>query len=188
MTKIATTSPSPPKMARVEVQPFLIGSGWIEVRDGDDTARAIFERHYSAGDHRSRTRPKLICGPGQKLILVSADAGALCVWRRSEHRADGQSGVNCAVYRREVGGGASSLLLAAMARAWARWPGERLFTFVDPREVKPTFRASWPTWGHCYYQAGWRFAGMSKKRLHVLECLPAWVGERLPRCEAGCGL
>ena len=30
------------------VQPFLIGEGWIKVLDGNDTARAIFERHVAA--------------------------------------------------------------------------------------------------------------------------------------------
>ena len=31
----------------MNVQPFLFGEGWIEVRDGNDTARALFDRHYS---------------------------------------------------------------------------------------------------------------------------------------------
>ncbi len=159
----------------MNAQPFLFGDGWIEVLDGNDTARDIFTRHYSfKADRRDgRRESKLIVGPGHKLLLVTADAGALCVWRREEYRFDGQAGVNCAVFRREGGGGASTLLLDAMRLAWARWPGERLFTFVDPREVAATIRAGRPTWGHCFYQAGWRFAGLTKKRLHVLECFPS---------------
>ncbi|WP_454917327.1 hypothetical protein [Xanthobacter sediminis] len=163
----------------MNVQPFLFDlgwSGWIEVRDGDDTARAIFDRHYSRGAHRDRSRSKLICGPGEKFLLLSANADALCVWRRAHHRADGQSGVNCAVFRREGGEVASVQLRAAMALAWQKWPGERLFTFVDPRAVPPTWRASRPTWGHCFYEAGWRFVGLTAKGLHILEC------------DAGCGL
>jgi hypothetical protein len=42
----------------------------------------------------------------------------------------------------------------------------------DPREVPPTYRASRPTWGHCFYQAGWRFVRVTKKGQHVLECCP----------------
>ena len=143
--------------------------------DGNDTARDLFSRHYSFKVDRrdGRRESKLIVGPGQKLLLVTADAGALCAWRRAEHRFDGQVGVNCAIYRRETGDVASALLLQAMHLAWARWPGERLFTFVDPREVAPTVRAGRPTWGHCFYQAGWRFAGLTKKRLHILEFLPS---------------
>lgn len=157
-----------PFSARSAVQPFLFGESWIEVLDGNDTARALFERHYSCNPLR-RADAKLIVGPGQRLVLLTPDARALCVWRREDFRFDGQEGVNCAVFRHEGGHVASTILRTAMVRAWQRWPGERLFTFVDPREVTPTPRAGRPTWGHCFYQAGWRFAGLTKKRLHVLE-------------------
>lgn len=159
----------------MNVQPFLIGDGWIEVLDGNDTARAIFDRHYSRRRFADGRKSKLIVGPGEKLLLLTADAGALSAWRKEHFRFDGQRGVNCAIYRREAGEVASELLAAAMAIVWRRWPGERLFTFVDPREVAPTWRAGRPTWGHCFYQAGWRFAGVTQKRLHILECLPEWV-------------
>ena len=124
----------------MSVQPFLIGDGWLEVLDGNDTARSIFSRHYSfSADRRDGRRvSKLIGGPGHKLLLVTADAGALCVWRKEKYRFDDQAGVNCAIYRRERGPVASELLSASMKMAWSRWPGERLFTFVDPREVSPT--------------------------------------------------
>lgn len=158
----------------MNVQPFLIGEGWIEVLDGNDTARDIFERHYSARPDRDS---KLIIGPGFKLLLLSADAGALCGWRMEKHRRDGQAGVECCIFRRERGELASDLLSAAMRLCWQRFPGERLFTFVDPLAVEPTWRASRPTWGHCFYRAGWRFCGLTKKRLHILECLPEWVAE-----------
>lgn len=153
------------------VQPFLIGDGWIEVLDGNDTVRAIFERHYSCNPNRQRDA-KLVVGPGEKLVLLTADAGAVCAWRRERFRLDLQAGVNCTIFRRELGDLASDLLRTAMALAWRQWPGERLFTFVDPREVQPTIRAGRPTWGHCFYQAGWRFAGLTRKRLHILECCP----------------
>jgi hypothetical protein len=154
----------------MNVQPFLIGDGWVEVRDGNDTARDIFRRHYSyrprlAGTGRVN---ELIIGPGFKLLLLSADGGAICAWRREKYRADKQSGVECCIFRREAGSTASQLLRAAMARAWERWPGERLFTHVDPRKVPPTIRAGRPTWGHCFYEAGWWFEGVSAKGLHIL--------------------
>ncbi|MER8602812.1 hypothetical protein NKH48_03320 [Mesorhizobium sp. M1233] len=158
----------------MNIQPFLpeiTGDGWIEVIDGNDTARDIFKRHYS---YRPRTGGKrtneLIIGPGFKYLLLTADGGALCAWRKELHRRDGQVGVECCIYRRESGDDAAVLLLSAMQMAWLRWPGERLFTFVDPLGVQPTWRASRPTWGHCFYQAGWQFVGLTKKRLHILEC------------------
>lgn len=155
----------------MNVQPFLFGEGWVVTRDGDDSCRAIFDRHYSRYHYADGRKPVLFVGPGEKLVLMTADGGALCVWRKFISR-DGQQGVNCAVFRREDGDLATTLLRAAMALAYRRWPGERLYTYVDPREVRPTIRASRPTWGHCFYQAGWRFFGITKKRLHILEAFP----------------
>lgn len=160
----------------MNLQPDLVGDGWLEVLDGNPTARDLFTRHYS-NRHRRRGRkqPALIIGPGNKMLLITADAGAVVAWRKEKFRADGQVGVECCIFRREQGDIASALLADSMRLAWQRWPGERLFTFVDPAAVEPTWRASRPTWGHCFYLAGWRFCGLSKKRLHILECRPEWV-------------
>ena len=150
------------------VQPFLFGEAWIEVRDGNDTARAIFDRHYSRYNYKDGRKPKLFVGPGEKMVLLSCDADALCVWRKFISR-DNQEGVNCAIFRREGGDVASLMLASARLLAWGRWPGARLYTYVDPLHVRPTIRAGRPTWGHCFYQDGWRFCGLTKKRLHILE-------------------
>lgn len=155
----------------MSVQPFLFGEGWIEVKDGDDTARAIFDNHYSRYFYKDGRKPKLFLGPGEKMVLLTRDADALCAWRKFIS-GDGQIGVNCAIFRREGGDTASSLLAQAREIAWRRWPDERLFTYVDPLNVPPTIRAGRPTWGHCFYQDGWKFAGLTKKRLHILERLP----------------
>lgn len=152
------------------VQPFLIGSGWQITRDGDPSGRAIFERHYSAASalaRRRRRQTKLYVGPGFKLVLLWPDARALFIWRKERERADGQVGVNCAVFRNEGAGVASELILAAEAEAWNRWPAERLFTFVDPRRV----RGNPPS--NCFYRAGWRRCGTSAGGLHILEKVPA---------------
>lgn len=153
------------------VQPFMIGEGWIEVRDGNDTCRAIFDRHYSRYFYADGRRSKLFVGPGEKMVLLRADARALCVWRKFIS-LDHQVGVNCAIYRNEGAGKASDLLLEAMNAAWQRWSGERLYTYVDPRAVAPTMERSRPVWGWCFYKAGWSFAGLTKKGLHILECIP----------------
>lgn len=157
----------------MNLQPFLIGNGWIEVRDGDATAFDLFSRHYSNPRHYDRRkRQPLIVGPGHKLLLITADAGALCAWRKENFRMDGQTGINYTIFRRESGKVASLLLADARVLAWKRWPGERLFTFVDPRGVCPTWRAGRPTWGHCFYQDGWVFEGLTKKGLHILARYP----------------
>ena len=128
----------------MNLQPFLIGDGWIEVRDGNDTVRAIFDRHYSRYFYADGRKPKIFVGPGEKMVLLSADADAICVWRKFIS-LDDQDGVNCAVFRREGGDVASRQLAAARALAWQRWPGARLYTYVDPLGVTPTWRAGRPT-------------------------------------------
>ncbi|HWH73078.1 MAG TPA: hypothetical protein VNV16_02305, partial [Methylibium sp.] len=64
----------------IREQPFLIGGGtWLRVWDGNPTAAALYDRHYSRnlgsiGDPR-------IAGPGSKLVLLTPCARALFVWR-----------------------------------------------------------------------------------------------------------
>jgi hypothetical protein len=152
------------------VQPFLIGDGWLELRDGDDSCRAIFDRHYSRIVYRDGRRPKLFVGPGEKQVLMLADGRGLFVWRKFRSD-DGQVGVNCAVFRHENSGELASLLIQrAMARAWDRWPGERFYTYVDPAKVRPTMMRGYPVWGFCFYRAGWKFAGVSKSGKIILDC------------------
>lgn len=155
----------------MSVQPFLIGDGWMHMRDGDASCRAIFDRHYSRYIYADGRKPKLFVGPGEKLVLMQADGQAICVWRKHISR-DNQQGVNCAIYRNESIRKASEMLKDAMAEAWRRWPGQRLYTYVDPRKVQPTIERSRPVWGFCFYKAGWSFCGLTGRGLHILECMP----------------
>lgn len=156
----------------MNVQPFLIGEGWMHMLDGDPSCRAIFDRHYSRYVYADGRRPKLFVGPGEKLVLMQADGQALCVWRKFIS-GDGQQGVNCAIYRNESQRKASDMLMDAMKIAWARWPGERLYTYVNPRKVQWTMERGRPVWGFCFYKAGWRFVGLTKQGLHILDRVPA---------------
>jgi hypothetical protein len=81
---------------------------------------------------------------------------------------DGQSGVCCSIFRREGGPRASVLVTEAMAVAWKRWPGERLYTYVNPKKV----RSSNP--GCCFKKCGWRVCGRTKGGLVILEVKPLW--------------
>ena len=145
------------------VQPFLLLSGWIMVRDGDDSARTIFDRHYSRYRYADGRKPMLFVGPGEKLVLLRHDARALFVWRRFIS-ADGQDGINCAIFRNEGDELSSQLIREADALADARWPGERHYTYVAPKRI----RSSNP--GYCFKQAGWRTCGVTKhNKLVVLE-------------------
>ncbi|AKR54347.1 hypothetical protein XM25_00715 [Devosia sp. H5989] len=100
------------------------------------------------------------------MVLVSTCEKALFVWRKFRS-ADGQDGVNCAIFRNEGTGLASALLLEAMLLAWQRWPGARFFTYVKAsavRSVNP---------GYCFKMMGWKHIGQTKiRKLEILEFQP----------------
>jgi hypothetical protein len=138
-------------------------ASWYYTRDGDPVALALYERHYSCYHYADGRQRKLFVGPGEKVVLLSPDGDALFVWRKFES-ADGQEGVNCAVFRNEGPKRSSDLIREAMTIAWQRWPGERLYTYVNPRMV----RSSNP--GCCFQKAGWRRCGITRwNRLLILE-------------------
>jgi hypothetical protein len=139
---------------------------WTMVLDGNPAARAIFDRHYSRRHYRDGRKPKLFVGPGEKMVLLSTCGRALFVWRKFISD-DGQEGVNCAVFRNESHHLSSDLIRSAMAIAWSRWPGQRLYTYVNPSKIRSTNP------GACFKAAGWSVCGVTKrKRLVVLEKLP----------------
>lgn len=145
------------------VQPMLFGDGWIEVRDGHPDARTLFQRHYSYKPYKDGRRPKLFVGPGEKLVLVTSALDALFVWCKFIS-GDGQQGVNCAVFRNESLRLASDLIREADDIADRRWPGERHYTYVNPRFV------SSGNPGYCFKRAGWRRCGVTKwNKLIILE-------------------
>lgn len=135
---------------------------WMPAKDGDARARWLFRRHYSYRPYRDHRNPRLFCGPGEKMVLLTVNCDALFVWRRFID-ASGQQGINCAVFRNESPHLASALIREAMTLAWRRWPGERFYTYVDPRKVK----SSNP--GYCFKMAGWRKCGETKSGLTILE-------------------
>lgn len=141
-------------------------SRWIEIRDGDDHARSLFDRHYSRYFYADGRKPKLFVGPGQKTVLVTPCRHALFVWRKFISM-DAQPGVSCAIFRNEGAGLSSDLVRAADDLADARWPGERHYTYVDPRKVA----SSNP--GFCFLMAGWRRCGVTKKRRLIILERPA---------------
>ncbi len=145
---------------------------WLIVKDGDERAAALFRRHYSFREYADGRRRYgyanrfLVLGPGQKMLLLSPGCDALFGWRKFIDHS-GQAGVNCAVFRNESAARSSDLILEAERLAWARWPGERLYTYVDPRAVASRNP------GYRFKVAGWRACGYTKvKKLLILEKLP----------------
>lgn len=149
-------------MAQTSFLPLV----WLHVRDGNDSARELFDRHYSRYRYADGRKPLLFLGPGEKTVLITPDALAVFAWRKFISR-DGQQGVNCAIFRNEGPRLSSDLIRAADDIAWERWPGERLYTYVNPKKTR---RKRDP--GRCFLRAGWAHAGWTKKGLRILECLP----------------
>ena len=137
---------------------------WIQTRDGDPFARAIFDRHYSRRKYADGRAPSLFVGPGFKLVLLSTGMDAVFVWRKfiSADKRFGE-GVNCAVFRNEGPVLSSTLIREAMDIAWERWPGERLYTYVNSKRIRSTNP------GACFKHAGWVRCGKTKGGLDVLE-------------------
>ena len=134
---------------------------WIVSRDGNLDAYAMYRRHYSAKKNKF-PKIRLFVGPGEKLVLVGMMCNALFAWRKF-HDDSGQQGVNCAVFRNESVHRSSEMILEAMQFAWSRWPGERLYTYVDAKEIRS------PNPGYCFKASGWRHCGYTKSGLHILE-------------------
>lgn len=142
-----------------------VSEHWMECRDGDPAARAIFSRHYSRRSFKNERRPKLFVGPGFKRVLITAAGDAIWVWRKFLSD-DGQVGVNCAVFRNEGTVRSSELIREADAVAWTVWPAERLYTYVNPKKIRSTNP------GACFIAAGWRRCGVTKGGLVILEKKP----------------
>ena len=139
---------------------------WLPVHDGDARALGLYRRHYSHKRYRSRLRLRQFVGPGERIVLLTPTGDALFVWRRFIDYS-GQQGVNCSIFRNESSRLSSDLILSAEPFAEAWWPGERLYTYVNPRRIASTNP------GYCFKVAGWKLCGKTKSGLLILEKHPA---------------
>ena len=143
----------------------MFGYLWLPSTDGDARARAIFDRHYSRRHYADGRRPALFVGPGEKMVLLTLSCDALFVWRKFIN-GDGQRGINCAVFRNESEHLSSDLIKEACELAWQRWPGQRLYTYINPNKIRSTNP------GYCFKRAGWQKSCITKSGLIVLSIMP----------------
>ena len=155
-------------------QPFLFGSGWMKIRDGNPSAMSVFGRHYT---YRKGRKVFQFIGPGEKEVYITPDARAIFGWRKFISDA-GEEGVNCCVFRNEGTdeGKSSELIQRACELAWERWPRERLYTYVDPSKLHTAKKRGsdycpWPP-GRCFIEAGWKRCGKTKDGKLVFEVFP----------------
>lgn len=149
-----------------------IQSQWYGTHDGDPRAFALMQRHYTfrayADGRRANPHNRnrhLFVGPGEKMVLLTPSGDALFIWRKFKDDS-GQQGVNCAAFRNESELLSSDLITEAMQLAWARWPSQRLYTYIDPKRIRSTNP------GYCFLAAGWRKCGTTKSGKLILEALP----------------
>ncbi|HEY5420157.1 MAG TPA: hypothetical protein VIL10_05435 [Marmoricola sp.] len=146
------------------------GWNWLPSHRADPRAYALYRRHYSAVKNaRGRARTDNFMGPGETMVLLTAGCDAVFAWQCNvgAPRLDGQEGVCCTIFRNEGPLLSSGLIGEACELAWGRWPGSRLFTYVDTAAVKSANP------GYCFLVAGFRRAGRSKvRKLLLLERLP----------------
>jgi hypothetical protein len=154
-------------------QPFIpfTECPWIEIHDGNKQALDIYSRHYSKYRYKDGRKVYRFVGPGERMVLLSQCGRALFVWRRFK-AMNNQTGINCAVFRNETEKPyrllSSDLIREAERLAWLRWPGERLYTYVNPDKIISTNP------GYCFQASGWTKCGITKVRhLIILEKFPA---------------
>lgn len=153
------------------MESIVPGAIWLAVKDGDERAFALFRRHYSYHQYQDGRRRHgyrnrfLMLGPGEKMVLLTPDCNAVFAWRKFIDHS-GQTGVNCAVFRNESPMLSSVLILEAEKLAQVRWPGERMYTYVNASAIRSTNP------GYSYKMAGWRTCGQTKSGLIILEKYP----------------
>lgn len=146
--------------------PTLLSEHWqLTVSREDGRLLAFLDDHYSCKEKQRKVR-KHAYGPGEDLALMTATLDAAFVWNYERYRLDGQTGINCVAFRNVGEILSSDLIREAVEIAWEKWPGERLFTFVNGSKV----RSSNP--GYCFLKAKWERCGRSAKGLLILEKLP----------------
>lgn len=154
-----------PALVTTSQSPFVEGN-WIGVSDGDARVWALLKDHYSFQSSLQRRHTRLFMGPGEKMVLLTYQADATFGWRKFISDG-GQQGVSCAFFRNTSAVQSSALINEACALAWDRWPGERLYTYVDATALPAGKRP-----GYCFEAAGWHRCGVTKVHgLLILEKL-----------------
>lgn len=139
---------------------------WYLTKDGDRSCLELYERHYSCYDYKDGRERNQFVGPGEHLVLRTADADAMFVWRNYiDDTIPKQDGIECAVFRNEAPQRylSSELVVQADKIADHCWPGERHYTKVNKERVGS------PNPGYCFLMAGWRRCGYTQSGKLILE-------------------
>lgn len=134
---------------------------WIITHKGDQTCRALADRHYT----RQTVGHRQFCRPGHNLVLRTAQGDALwVVW--SGLRDDSLDAYEVTIYRNESNHLSSDLIkwgLYATYQEWGNPPKDGIITYVNETKVSSIHG------GYCFLKGGFKKIGRSKRGLLLLQ-------------------
>ena len=136
----------------------------------DPEMAALADRHYS----RRTIGARQFMYSGKKIVIRNAEGTILFGWIFPDPtmRMDGQTGINCSIFRNESKRLSSEVILECERIAIAKWGGQRMYTYIHPAKLRIVKRRGvefccWPP-GRCFIEAGWRFERLAKNGKHLL--------------------
>lgn len=148
---------------------------WTISNRADKDCLPMADRHYN----RQKIGSPQFVPPGRCLVLKREDAVWVTSWPYPEYTKHAWAGawVN-SMFRHEATAKtptASELIVDAVRRTKEKWPDVPalgMITFIDPVHVKPRMIRSRSTWGHSYFEAGFKHVGYTKAGLWAFQLLP----------------
>lgn len=145
---------------------------WNLSHRADQSALPIADRHYN----RQKPGTPQFVPPGRCLVLLAASALWVTSWPFAEYTKHAWPGawVN-SCFRKECDGKASDYIRQAISATVWKWPDVPslgMVTFIDPAEVAPRKIRNRSTWGHAYFEAGFKHVGYTKAGLWAFQMLP----------------
>lgn len=152
--------------------------GLIRTTHFDGEMAALADKHYS----RRTPGARQFLYSGRKLVLRNSEGTVLFGWVYPDPslRMDGQTGINCAIFRNESDRRASDILLEAEELAFAKWGRQRLYTYIDPKKTKEIHRRGQRVVGFSFRKAGWKPV-VHKDGSPQLSSNGMWLFVKLPK-------
>lgn len=139
--------------------------GLIQIGKGDPECLDLADRHYS----RQKIGSNQFMPPGRTMVLRNYEGTIVFGWLWQGKRDDKQAGYNCSIFRNESSRLSSDVILEAERMVFDYWGENRLFSYVDPSELrKPAQKYRKPKLpGKCFAAAGWKLRVHKNGKPHV---------------------
>lgn len=157
---------------------------WQLSHRADPECLPLADRHYN----RQKPGTPQFVPPGRCFVLKAGEMLWVSSWPFAEwvkHEWAGAWINSC--FRKECPGKASEYIRQAVAATrwhWPNVPNLGMVTFIDPEHVQPRMVRGRPTWGHSYFEAGFKHVGYTKGGLWTMQMIPA----DMPDAATPCGL